>query len=734
MKNYLQIQPAAAVKSILLFLVFGLHKLVLFSQCGVPPVSGSVSISTAGNIVNSYYPGTGSPAAGTNSLVAGTIDARGSATVIAPGDLVMIIQMQGADHSAANSDAYGDGVAGAPASGYTNNASLVAGYYEYNTVSLVAGATITFSYNLINNYYTRNFTAVNAIQRYQVIRVPRYYDLSITAAGTVIAPFWDGNTGGVIVLDCANTLTLNGTVTTAGRGFRGGGGKSFSGATAGNSNGAGLLANTDYRWNSAVTNTSNLTGGAKGEGICGTPIYTLQTGNTTTSTGSVEGYINGSMGRGSAGNAGGGGTDGQPDNPGSGNQFNPGGGGGANAGNGGQGGSGWHGGAGSVSTYPTGGYGAVAFAQRSLQRLVMGGGGGAGTANNSNATNEYHASGGSGGGIIITRAKTYAGSGSVNADGADAPGFGTADPTDAAGGGGAGGSIIVVTNQSGATGMGSISMSAKGGKGGDMTSYYDHGPGGGAGGGYIITNGTPASTVVTGGTNGKTRTGSSGGPITNNYGATSGGNGQLITLSSVPVLGNASNIAAPCGALPVHFIQFSANYFNEKVLVSWSVSQEVNAKEYVIERSLDGREFNTIGVQAYYISNTAINHYSFSDNLSAVSQRVIYYRIKQIDNNGSYAYSKIMVVRITTGNGTINIFPNPAQEQTTISFTTTGKSNVLIRLVDMNGKIVKQFSKEVNAGLNTTLLDNLGALPAGMYHLQLYDGIKTATEKLVITQ
>ncbi len=717
---------------LILITVFGFNQ--SHSQCGVAPVSGSVSISSAGNIVNSYYPGTGSPAAGTNSLVVGTIDARGSATSIATNDLLLIIQMQGADHNSTNSDVYGDGVAGAPASGYSNNANLVAGYYEYNNAASVAGSSLTFTYNLINNYYTRNYTAANAIQRYQVIRVPRYFDLGITAAGTITAPYWDGNTGGVVVLDCANTLTLNGTITTAGRGFRGGGGKTFTGATAGNSNGVGLLANTDYRWNSAVTNTSNLTGGAKGEGICGTPVYTYQTSNTVTNTGSAEGYINGSMGRGSAGNAGGGGTDGQPGNPGAGNQFNPGGGGGANAGNGGQGGSGWHGGAGTLSTYPTGGYGAVEFAQRSLKRLVMGGGGGAGTCNNATAATEYHSSGGAGGGIIITRAKTYAGNGTVNANGADAPGFGPADPTDAAGGGGAGGSIVILTSQAGATGMGSINISAKGGKGGDMQAYYDHGPGGGAGGGYIITNGTPASTVVTGGLNGKTRTGSSGGPLTNDYGATVGNIGQVLSLSGVPVLINASGIISACGALPVHFLQFSANYINERVQLNWVAGEELNVKEYAVERSTDGSQFYTIGIQPGYSNNAPSNNYSFTDILTAISLQVVYYRIKQIDINGSYTYSKVMIVRTNGINDKLYIFPNPSQNQAAISFTVNRKSNVWLRLMDANGKIVRQFTKEVNAGLNTIVLDNLNILPSGIYHLQMNDGIKIITEKLIITR
>lgn len=355
------------------------------SQCGLDPTSGTVTISTLSQIVNSYYPGQANPTVGAVSLTVGSLDARGSSTPIAGGDLIIIVQMQGADINTSNTDSYGDGVAGGAGSGYLNT-NLYAGNYEYNTVASVAGSTINLSYSLANNYYTRAF-ASGGVRNYQVIRIPRYYNFTITAAGSVVCPSWNGSTGGIVAIDAANVATINGSITVNGMGFRGGGGIDLKGATAGNTNGTAAITNTDYRWNSPITTAANTTGAAKGEGIAGTPAYVLNTGSTSITTNAVEGYTNGSMGRGAPANAGGGGTDGEPGNNPSGNQYNTGGGGGANAGAGGVGGSGWHGGSGNVNTYPTGGFGAVAFAERGINRFIMGGGGGAGTANNSTAVN-----------------------------------------------------------------------------------------------------------------------------------------------------------------------------------------------------------------------------------------------------------------------------------------------------------------------------------------------------------
>ncbi|HYE53946.1 MAG TPA: hypothetical protein VD996_03855, partial [Chitinophagaceae bacterium] len=465
-------KPLVLLSSLVLALLAPLFSI---AQCGTSPASGLTTISTANQIINSYYPGTGNPITGQTSLTVGALDGRGNSTPLSNGDLVLIIQMQGADLNTNNTDAYGNGVAGAPASGALSN-NLFAGYYEYNTVSSVSGATVNLAYSLVNNYYTRAFSAGNSIRSYQVIRVPRYYNLTIDAAGSVTAPAWNGSTGGIVVLDAANVMTINGSVTVAGLGFRGGGGKQFTGATTGNSNGTTTLQNTDYRFNSPITNAANLSGAAKGESIAGRAAYTYINGAVTVQTEANEGYVNGSMGRGAPANGGGGSTDGIPIGTNN-NQYNTGGGGGANAGDGGMGGSGWHGGSGNVSTYPYGGHGGAAFPAHSLKRLIMGGGGGAGSANNSTGANEYQSSGGPGGGIIISRAGSYAGNGSLNANGAPAPGI-NGNPTsntDAAGGGGAGGTVVLVTRQAGAAGTNSLTVTATGGAGGNMANYYDHG-------------------------------------------------------------------------------------------------------------------------------------------------------------------------------------------------------------------------------------------------------------------
>jgi len=695
------------------------------AQCGVPPSSGSVTISIVNNIVNTYYPGTGNPVAGTTTLTVGTLDNRGNSTPVSAGDLLLIIQMQGADLDTTNTDAYGSGTVGAPASGYLN-ANLKAGYYEYNTVASVAGSNITFSYPLANNYFNRDFSSTTSIQRYQVIRVPRYFDLKIKKNASVTCPAWDGTTGGVVVLDVNDVFTLLGTLDVSYKGFRGGGGKNLTGATAGNSNGAGPLTNTDYRWNAPLTNPANMTGGSKGEGIAGTPAYFFVYGTTVTTTAASEGYLAGSMGRGGPANGGGGGTDGSTST----NQYNSGGGGGGNGGPGGKGGSGWNGGAGDSSTYPTGGYGGTDYQQLSTKQFIMGGGGGAGSADNSLSSNEYSCSGGSGGGIIIVRATQYAGNGSVLADGSNAPGVTdtyTPPQNDAAGGGGAGGTIVMVTTGAGPVGLNNVTASAAGGAGGDMTNYYDYGPGGGGGGGVIITNGAFLSTDVTGGPNGLTLSGSPTGPQDNNYAATPGGDGQLITLPGPPSFINSVNPGSPCGTLPLTLTDFRAVMNSGAVNLTWDITNVINLHYFIVEYSADGSHFSALSTVYYQDSR---DHY---DYVHTTPSQKNYYRLKMVDDDGGIFYSKVLVVQtLTGGNRILFMYPNPAYSELTLKIHAGNAEGIHITVTDNTGRVVIDQAAGVQPGDNYLSLDGIEKLPAAMYTVHVKSPGIDVSEKLVI--
>lgn len=212
--------------------------------CASPGKDGNVT--NLSGLVNTYFPGnTTNLAAGATSVTIGS--SKGAGTGIAAGDLILIIQMQGADINSNNSSNYGSG--GGTGSGYlTTGSHFLAGRFELVTATNsvgTSGGTLQFSPALTNNYERRSYSSgSNGKSAYQVIRVPQYKNVTLTA--NITAYKWDGTVGGIIAMDVSENLNFNSrTIDASGAGFRGGGGRNLSGGGG---------SNTDFRTLSTTNN------------------------------------------------------------------------------------------------------------------------------------------------------------------------------------------------------------------------------------------------------------------------------------------------------------------------------------------------------------------------------------------------------------------------------------------------------------------------------------------------
>ncbi|WP_200974863.1 hypothetical protein [Echinicola sp. 20G] len=144
-----------------------------------------------------------------------------------------------------------------------------------------------------------------------------------------------------------------------------------------------------------------------------------------------------------------------------------------------------------------------------------------------------------------------------------------------------------------------------------------------------------------------------------------GNNGILETID----LDNTSIVDANFGLrtlsiLPVQWESFYLNYRNENVELSWSVGKEWENSHYIIERSKDGQEgFEEIGkIEAIGWSESRIE-YSYKDVQLPISGGRIYYRIKQVDLNGRFSYSKVLGQSVNSKTFSKSgwvVCPNPA--------------------------------------------------------------------------
>lgn len=450
--------------------------------CSIPGQAGNTSLTTQ---PNTFFPATTSAVAGATAITVGA--GTGVNSGIQAGDLLLLIQMQGADIDTTDDNRYGDGTvnAGVTATvafgvagyaGGVNGNNFVAGNYEWAVAtgggaSFGAGGTINLSVPLTNSYFTRNNSTTAGRQSWQVVRVPQYSGVTIGNGFAVQA--WNGSSGGLLVLDAASDINLNGQVINgSGLGFR------AAGAVIVNPN---TTCTTNYNTSGCpqyVQTIAAALGASKGEGISGTParIYTgdpAGAGTGAVTAGTVDGYPAGEAARGAPANAGGGG-----------NQHNAGGGGGGNGGAGGNGGNSWNS---SVKTFVglrLGGFGGSPIAS-TASRWLLGGAGGAGDVGG-NAATSPDGSGGAAGAMVIMRAsRIISGGATINVNGAAGI---QARATDAAGGGGSGGTVILAAGTGGLSGA--LTVNAAGGTGGTYQVVNDEqdGAGGGGGGGILITN------------------------------------------------------------------------------------------------------------------------------------------------------------------------------------------------------------------------------------------------------
>jgi hypothetical protein len=690
---------------------------------------------------------------------------------LASGDLILIIQMQGATINIANNASYG------AVSNYNS-----AGLYEFRCVSSVPNSTtINFNVPLANNYSSNGKT--------QVIRVPRYTTFNLASGNSIRPANWNGNSGGITVIEIGGNGTINGTIDASGRGFRGGANDNTSG-------GAYL----------GFYSSNVADGGRKGESIAG---------------GDVDyDALGGRYGRGAPANGGGGG-----------NSHNAGGGGGANGGivsawnglgNPDNGPTRWttawnlEGGTFSSNTSSGGGRGGYSYSHAnrdaiivpsgnntwtgnnriniggyggrplafSNTRIFFGGGGGAGDGNNSAATG-----GGNGGGMVLILCYgNLSGSGIITSSGGNSPNT-MAGHNDAPGGGGGGGTILLSVD---GTIANTLNLFANGGSGGNqlITNLEAEGPGGGGGGGTIsISNGNPTR-VANGGVNGTT-TSPSLTEFTAN-GATRGGAGTTNGLFSVASIidqpissatgsdtycgpyelhakstsqhsngtwsivsgsgGSFSDIHNPnatfigdslttytlvwqidnnicqtirdtfilkpfCMPLPVKLISFEAYQVMNQHYIEWQVADEIDINKYEIMVSYDGINYNPIGeIKALNTPYSSV-HYDFI-NTQHLASKSTYYQLRITENSGLITFSNIVQLEHSnTQNGIKALYPNPTQKILNLLIQGQIQTYETILITDIQGKTIQEVDL---SQFNEQLIKiNTEELQKGFYNIQL---------------
>lgn len=180
-----------------------------------------------------------------------------------------------------------------------------------------------------------------------------------------------------------------------------------------------------------------------------------------------------------------------------------------------------------------------------------------------------------------------------------------------------------------------------------------------------------------------------------------------------------ATIASPLG---VQWKEFTAVSRLNMADLTWITSQERNASYYVVERSSNGKEFNTLSGQIPSLApqgNSDVPlRYTFTDSKPFTGRN--YYRIKQFDLDGKFSYSEIRAVNFGAEN-TVTLYPNPVEDKLNVEIFATQNMEITLQVLDVTGRIISTQSQPIEAGTNTIALQ-MNPLAAGLYKISVSNG------------
>ncbi|RTQ46337.1 DUF11 domain-containing protein [Hymenobacter gummosus] len=205
-----------------------------------------------------------------------------------------------------------------------------------------------------------------------------------------------------------------------------------------------------------------------------------------------------------------------------------------------------------------------------------------------------------------------------------------------------------------------------------------------------------------------------------------------LSVTTVDEYGGVTTQTVPfsigLGPLPVELVSFEAAARQQDALLTWRTAQEKNNERFDVERSLDGVTYEQVGELAGYGHSTTARQYRFVDAGAARPGQQLYYRLRQVDFDGTATTSEVRVVSFAkAATVELSLFPNPATDVVRVRLTgSTGAAQAT--LYSATGQLLRK--QGFDAAQAATL--DVQTLPAGTYLLRVQAADGTVyTQRLV---
>jgi ASPIC/UnbV protein/type IX secretion system substrate protein/VCBS repeat protein len=185
------------------------------------------------------------------------------------------------------------------------------------------------------------------------------------------------------------------------------------------------------------------------------------------------------------------------------------------------------------------------------------------------------------------------------------------------------------------------------------------------------------------------------------------------------------------GPLPIELLSFKATGKEKHVLLEWETANETDNKFFNLQKSSNGRDFENIGIIEGKGISTTNNFYAFVDENPFNGDN--YYRLEQVDFDGTSSLSQIEQVRFKKEEFKILVTPNPIVSGSFEIQINHAQENVQVEIYNLVGQVVYSKRMASDDELTTMIIDTKG-WSKGIYFVKINDGINHQTEKVILQQ
>jgi hypothetical protein len=185
--------------------------------------------------------------------------------------------------------------------------------------------------------------------------------------------------------------------------------------------------------------------------------------------------------------------------------------------------------------------------------------------------------------------------------------------------------------------------------------------------------------------------------------------------------------------LPAEILSFSGLLKINQVPLNWTIITSKEIDHFEIERSIDNNNYAKVGSVYDAVKLNQQQSFGFTDDITGISNEIIYYRIKIIGKAGGIKYSSILIIRKKQTITPLTMIPNPANNYVNVNVYVEKNIQVTFTLIDKVGKKVLVQHQNLSKGYNNITL-NLDKYSAGVYALIYETGSEKIVKQLIIVK